>query len=158
MSSLHRSSDGENGGLSLAVMHCAWAGRRLLRSVWWRVLDLLLLVGDLDGAEGDLLLRLCSCRLVEGASDGVGREPVGEVESMASMSYRGLAAKTFLRYAACEGVHHARGCVLFGSRTEGGQGVGVRRCGMASQGGRGCRAFLPYGLLRKLNQVVKRTT
>ena len=33
MSSLHRSSDGENGGLSLAVMLCAWAGRRILLSV-----------------------------------------------------------------------------------------------------------------------------
>ena len=122
------------------------------------VRDLLLPVGDLDGADGDLLLRLYSRLLIDGASEGVGREPVGEVGSMASMSYRGLAAKTFLRYAACEGVHHARGRVLFESRTEGGQGVGVRRCGMASQGGHGCRAFLPYGLLRKLNQVVKRTT
>ena len=60
--------------------------------------DLLLLVGDLDGADGDLLLRLYSRLLIDGASEGVGREPVGEVGSMASMSYRGLAAKTFLGY------------------------------------------------------------
>ena len=85
MSSLHRSSDGENGGLSLAVMVCACAGRRLLLGVGWRVRDLLLLVGVLDGAEGDLLLRLCSPALIDGASVGVGRRPGGGVGSMASI-------------------------------------------------------------------------
>ena len=108
MSSLHRSSEGENGGLSLAVMLCACAGRRLRLSVRWRVRDLLLLVGDLEGADGDLLLCLCALLLIEGASDGVGRDPVGKVASMASMSYRGLAAKYLLEMgAAWEGVPHA---------------------------------------------------